>query len=306
MAEDSGARLITQAELLANASDVDGPSLTATNLAISSGLGSLTDNLDGTWTYTPAAYDDTAVSFSYTVTDGSLTAAGTASLDITAGNDTVVIDPVDDPPVPPVDPVEVTPIPTTPPADGPSEGPAETPPAISAFLPAGSTDGNPATIAAALEVNSGFAAGFAANSTDGQYLREGLSNPETQGDILLHILDYLQVNYSTTRTGDGTAAQLIQVKILQEEGFRAEILSRGAQVAALSLSVGAVWWALSAGSLFASALTSLPAWRSIDVLPVLRRSAEDGGRRGRRGWRGWRGWRARSIRLSARTRRQGR
>ena len=35
IAEDSGARLITQAELLANASDVDGPSLTATSLAIS-------------------------------------------------------------------------------------------------------------------------------------------------------------------------------------------------------------------------------------------------------------------------------
>ena len=34
IAEDSGARLITQAELLANATDVDGPSLTAINLAI--------------------------------------------------------------------------------------------------------------------------------------------------------------------------------------------------------------------------------------------------------------------------------
>ena len=34
IAEDSGARLITQAELLANATDVDGPALTAVNLAI--------------------------------------------------------------------------------------------------------------------------------------------------------------------------------------------------------------------------------------------------------------------------------
>jgi len=33
--------LITQAQLLANASDVDGPSLTATGLAISSGSGTL-------------------------------------------------------------------------------------------------------------------------------------------------------------------------------------------------------------------------------------------------------------------------
>ncbi len=59
IAEDSGARLITQAELLANAADVDGPSLTATGLAISSGTGSLIDNGDGTWSYTPALNDDT-------------------------------------------------------------------------------------------------------------------------------------------------------------------------------------------------------------------------------------------------------
>jgi VCBS repeat-containing protein len=90
MAEDSGARIITQAELLANANDVDGPSLTATGLSIASGSGSLVDNGDGTWSYTPALNDDTSVSFDYTVTDGSLTAAGTASMDITPVNDAPV------------------------------------------------------------------------------------------------------------------------------------------------------------------------------------------------------------------------
>ena len=55
IAEDSGARLITQAELLANATDVDGPALTAISLAISSGNGTLVDNGNGTWSYTPAA-----------------------------------------------------------------------------------------------------------------------------------------------------------------------------------------------------------------------------------------------------------
>ena len=35
IAEDSGPRVITQAELLANATDVDGPGLTATGLTIS-------------------------------------------------------------------------------------------------------------------------------------------------------------------------------------------------------------------------------------------------------------------------------
>ncbi len=42
------------------------PALTATGLTISSGAGSLIDNGDGTWTYTPALNDDTSVSFSYT------------------------------------------------------------------------------------------------------------------------------------------------------------------------------------------------------------------------------------------------
>ena len=73
IAEDSGARLITQAELLANATDVDGASLTASSLAIAAGSGTLVDNGNGTWSYTPALNDDTPVTFSYTVSDGSLT-----------------------------------------------------------------------------------------------------------------------------------------------------------------------------------------------------------------------------------------
>ena len=87
IAEDSGARLITQAQLLIHAGDVDGTSLTAASLAISSGTGTLVDNGNGTWNYTPALNDDSTVSFSYAVTDGSLTAAGSATLDITPVND---------------------------------------------------------------------------------------------------------------------------------------------------------------------------------------------------------------------------
>src|SRR5205807_7411853 len=91
IAEDSGSHLITQAQLLANASDVDGPSLTATGLAIATGGGTLVNNNNGTWSYTPALNDDTSVSFSYTVTDGSLTAPGSASLDIIPVNDAPVV-----------------------------------------------------------------------------------------------------------------------------------------------------------------------------------------------------------------------
>ncbi len=91
IAEDSGARLITQAELLANAADVDGDSLTASGLEIAAGNGALVDNGDGTWAYTPAADDDTAVTFSYTIVDGQGgSVAGWASLDITPVNDAPV------------------------------------------------------------------------------------------------------------------------------------------------------------------------------------------------------------------------
>ena len=66
IAEDSGARLITQAELWLMQRTSMAQALTATGLTISSGAGSLVDNGDGTWTYTPALNDDTSVSFSYT------------------------------------------------------------------------------------------------------------------------------------------------------------------------------------------------------------------------------------------------
>ncbi|MGQ3892586.1 beta strand repeat-containing protein, partial [Legionella sp. CNM-4043-24] len=91
IAEDSGARLITQAELLANASDVDaGSSLEALNLSIASGAGSLVDNLDGTWTYTPALNDNSSVSFNFNISDGSASVPSTASMDITPVNDAPV------------------------------------------------------------------------------------------------------------------------------------------------------------------------------------------------------------------------
>ena len=94
IAEDSGVRLITQAELLANASDIEGDALTSTALTINTGDGAITDNGDGTWNYTPAADDDTDVSFNYTITDGTVDVAGIATLDITPVNDAPTTTPV--------------------------------------------------------------------------------------------------------------------------------------------------------------------------------------------------------------------
>ena len=80
-------RIITEAELLANASDIEGDALSVTGLAISSGNGSVVDNGDGTWTYTPTADDESSVEFSYEVTDGQDSVVGSATLDILPVND---------------------------------------------------------------------------------------------------------------------------------------------------------------------------------------------------------------------------
>jgi Cadherin-like domain/RTX calcium-binding nonapeptide repeat (4 copies) len=76
---------ITAAQLLVNASDVDSATLSVVNLQASSGT--LFDNGGGNWTFTPAANDDTAVSFTYQISDGDASVAGSASLELTAVND---------------------------------------------------------------------------------------------------------------------------------------------------------------------------------------------------------------------------
>ena len=88
-------RTITVAELLAGVTDVDTSTASLfTSLSIQSGSGSLVDNHNGTWTYTPAANDDTGVTFSYTVSDGNTAVSSTASLNLVPVNDAPVASPV--------------------------------------------------------------------------------------------------------------------------------------------------------------------------------------------------------------------
>jgi hypothetical protein len=83
-AEDT-VRLITTAELLVTSTDPERAPLTVVGLTASSGT--LVDNLNGTWTFTPALNDDTSVTFSYQVSDGALATPATATLDLTPVND---------------------------------------------------------------------------------------------------------------------------------------------------------------------------------------------------------------------------
>jgi hypothetical protein len=54
-----------------------------------------------------------------------------------------------------------------------------------------------------------------------------------------------------------------------EERAQIEIVLGTIRVSGIALSVGAVWWAARAAGLVASLLTTTPAWRHVDPLPVL-------------------------------------
>ena len=83
-------RVITQDDLLVNANDPNGDSLSAVSLTVTSGNGFIIDNEDGTFDYNPDLDDDSDVSFSYTITDGTNNIAASATLDITSVNDAPV------------------------------------------------------------------------------------------------------------------------------------------------------------------------------------------------------------------------
>ncbi|MFO7541977.1 MAG: cadherin-like domain-containing protein, partial [Thiobacillus sp.] len=104
--------------------------------------------------------------------------------------------------------------------------------------------------------------------------REVWTDPEIQGGPLLHLLNLIQVDHMAD-PGHNLIAPAIHIDITEGDHFQVDVLTRGTQIAAISLSVGAVWWALRAGGLFASLLTSLPAWRAFDVLPVLARDKDE-------------------------------
>ena len=82
--------VLTEAELLANASDIDGDTLSVNNLRISSGQVSVTDNGDSTWTITPDANWSGSAELLFDVTDGTVTVGSQINL---------AVDPVADEPI---------------------------------------------------------------------------------------------------------------------------------------------------------------------------------------------------------------
>ena len=93
--DEDGSVVITQAQLLANASDADGDTLSVSSISLDSpSQGSLVDNGNNTWTFRPTAnFNGSDVSFSYTVTDGSSgdEASVSAVIDVNAVDDDPVL-----------------------------------------------------------------------------------------------------------------------------------------------------------------------------------------------------------------------
>ena len=83
------AYIVSEADLLAGLSDLDGDQLSIENLTADNGV-QVTDNEDGTFTLTLPADFNGEVALSYNVTDGELTAPATQSVTVGAVNDAPV------------------------------------------------------------------------------------------------------------------------------------------------------------------------------------------------------------------------
>jgi hypothetical protein len=90
---------------------------------------------------------------------------------------------------------------------------------------------------------------------------------------------------SAANAGGGSSGTQAETSLVQElDRIRDEIADQGqlaqwvtgtAAVGGFGLSVGYALWLLRGGALLASLLSSLPAWRLLDPLPVLARVDED-------------------------------
>ena len=86
---EDGTIIISEAQLLEGASDVDGDGLSVIDLGVNDGEGTLTGpDTDGNYTYQPAADFSGSVSLNYNVTDGAASVPQTASIAVAGVADT--------------------------------------------------------------------------------------------------------------------------------------------------------------------------------------------------------------------------
>lgn len=275
--------------VLANDSDPDGDPLTAT-LVAGPAMGLLILNPDGSFSYTPNLGFNGNDSFTYVASDGSLNSGVvTATLTVNPiGNLPSVPLPPAQPPVDPAPPggAPVDPLSSSKPPVDPR--PASTSPAEPALVVAGPAPlpTSPSSMAgpSAPDHEEGRAAQAAqhgkyetATTRLSQPLvnrHEEFSTPSQLDAWLTQLLSSNRVDGADS-TLDSLVSTQVDIELTQDRNFDAAIHMEEAKISAVVFSTGAVWWGLRAGGLMASLLTSLPAWASLDVLPVLR-DKEDG------------------------------
>jgi len=88
---EDGTLVLSEARLLEGASDVDSETLHVEDLVVDGGIGTLTDNADGTWTFAPPADWNGELSLAYKVSDGATATAATAAVTVLSIADTPVL-----------------------------------------------------------------------------------------------------------------------------------------------------------------------------------------------------------------------
>ena len=83
-----GTLLINEDDLLSNASDIEGDTLSVSGVTVDSGT--ITDNGDGTWAFSPGADFNGSVALSYSVSDGTNSVADAGTITVSAINDAPV------------------------------------------------------------------------------------------------------------------------------------------------------------------------------------------------------------------------
>ena len=252
--------------VLANDSDPEGSTITAI-LVTGPAHGTLTFNANGSFSYSPNAHFNGTDSFTYRASDGTFNSnLATVSLSVSP----IGAVPPDTPPPPkppggpvipvvePTHPVTTTRTPSGPLAPGApsSADPAESH-VVQVTLSAGHESASPQFIDLIGKQHETF------------------GGPEQLNVGLLKLLDTARVEGDPGRADHNLISPPVTVELAQDDNFKVNIYAESAKFSAVFLSVGAVWWGLQAGGLMAGLLASLPAWRSFDVLPVLRDEEED-------------------------------
>ena len=288
LAVGESSRIITQNELLANAVDADGSPLTVSNVSISAGNGSLLDNGNGTWRYTPVANDTAPVGFTYTVSDGSFATIGNANVSLAQA--LLIESPR------PSDPPTAQPPATKPSQSAPNTSTNETTNALPDLgnPPASSNDDALNDSAEALRRNAQRANGVGTNfdSNYSKYISQ-LTLPIANGSIvvqqiidsvLLPALDISSVPNQFNPLANIFAPDAhVEVASMQffdpdnesKQSLGQFILKNEAAITSVVLSVGLVTWALQFSALFTSLLATVPAWQNVDPIAILGKKDDD-------------------------------